>query len=105
MDLSGTAARTLYLRQFAERLIDGLILTVDPTYQYTLANGGSQTALIAENSYLLQQAPTNTGGVDLKLNGAYEFMRFDFSDFTDLRTAQPYSHDATVFQVSVAMNF
>ncbi len=36
-------------------LTDKLILTVDPTYQYTLANGGSQTALIAENSYLLRQ--------------------------------------------------
>ncbi|GAA4042798.1 TonB-dependent receptor [Sphingomonas rosea] len=42
----------------------GLILTVDPTYQYTLANGGSQTALIAENSYLLAQGQP-AGGVDL----------------------------------------
>ncbi|UUR08890.1 TonB-dependent receptor [Sphingomonas glaciei] len=46
-------------------LRDGLILTVDPTYQYTLANGGSQTALIAENSYLLRQGVAGSTGVDL----------------------------------------
>lgn len=50
-------------------LTDKLILTVDPTYQYTLANGGSQTALIAENSYLLRQGVTGVTGVDLNGDG------------------------------------
>lgn len=46
-------------------LTDGLILTVDPTYQYVLANGGSQTVLLAENSYLLSQGVAGSTGVDL----------------------------------------
>ena len=46
-------------------LADGLIFTIDPTYQYVLANGGSQTAAIAENSYLLSQGVTGSTGVDL----------------------------------------
>ncbi|HEX7439813.1 MAG TPA: DUF3570 domain-containing protein, partial [Caldimonas sp.] len=31
---------------------------------------------------------------DVKLNGAYEYVRFRFSDFTDIRTGNPYAHDA-----------
>jgi iron complex outermembrane receptor protein len=46
-------------------LLDGLVLTVDPTYQYVLANGGSQGALISEKDPLLVQRTTGVTGVDL----------------------------------------
>lgn len=46
---------------------DGLILTVDPGYQYTLANGGG-TGLLAENSPILI-GRSNTRGVDLNGDG------------------------------------
>src|SRR5439155_8107986 len=36
-------------------LVDGLVLTVDPTYQYVLANGGSQGALLREKDSRLSQ--------------------------------------------------
>src|SRR6185369_13343246 len=50
-------------------LADGLILTVDPTYQYVLANGGSQGALLRENDSLLSQGVVGSPGVDLNGDG------------------------------------
>jgi len=41
----------------------------------------------------------------VKLTGGYEFKRFDFSEFTDLRTGQPYAHDAHVLQIHVSAAF
>jgi iron complex outermembrane receptor protein len=49
-------------------LRDGLILTVDPSFQYTLANGGSGQTVLAENDLLLRGSKT-TGGVDLNGDG------------------------------------
>lgn len=40
-----------------------------------------------------------------KLSGAYEFKRFDFKSFTDLRTGQAYQHNAHVLQVFVSGSF
>lgn len=48
-------------------LADGLVLTVDPTYQYVLANGGSQSVLLSETDPLLKQGGTT--GVDLNNDG------------------------------------
>jgi iron complex outermembrane receptor protein len=50
-------------------LMDGLILTVDPTYQYVLANGGSQGALLRENDSLLSQGVIGSPGIDLNGDG------------------------------------
>ena len=49
-------------------LAEGLILTVDPSFQYTLANGGTQQALLNENDLLLRGTQA-TGGVDLNGDG------------------------------------
>ena len=54
-------------------LSPALVFTVDPTYQYTLANGGSQSVMLAENDNLLRQGITGARGVDLNSDG-------DFSD-------------------------
>jgi hypothetical protein len=40
-----------------------------------------------------------------QLTGAYERKRFRYSDFTDLRTQQPYGFDANVLQVWVSANY
>jgi hypothetical protein len=45
--------------------------------------------------------PKREGGWDWRLVGAYEFKRFDFKDFTDLRTGSPYRHGAHLMQLSV----
>ena len=49
-------------------LMDGLTLTVDPSFQYTLANGGTQQAVLSETDALLRGTKT-TGGVDLNGDG------------------------------------
>lgn len=49
-------------------LRDGLILTVDPSFQYTLANGGTQQTTLSETNLLLRGTKT-TGGVDLNGDG------------------------------------
>jgi hypothetical protein len=42
---------------------------------------------------------------DVQVTGAYEFKRFDFQDFTDLRTGAPYAHNAHVLQIHVSSAF
>ena len=49
-------------------LMDGLVLTVDPSFQYTLANGGTQQTVLSETDRLLRGSQT-TGGVDLNGDG------------------------------------
>lgn len=50
-------------------LAEGLILTVDPSFQYTLANGGTQQLLLNENDLLLRTSRPATQGVDLNGDG------------------------------------
>ena len=52
-------------------LTDGLILTVDPTYQYVLANGGSQAVRIAESDNIFKQGVPGALGTDLNGDGDY----------------------------------
>ncbi|MFT4251113.1 MAG: TonB-dependent receptor [Caulobacter sp.] len=47
---------------------NGFTLTVDPSFQYTLANGGTQNTLLAENNAQLRGSLTS-GGVDLNGDG------------------------------------
>ena len=49
--------------------------------------------------------PGLPAGYEVKLTGAYERKNFRFSDFTDLRTKQPYSYDANVLQLYVSATF
>ena len=56
----------------------------------------------AKAAYNLKQVP---GLYDLKGNVSYELLRFKFKDFTDLRTLQPYSHDAHVLQLFLSATF
>jgi iron complex outermembrane receptor protein len=51
-------------------LRDGLILTVDPSYQYVLANGGG-TTLLAENSRRAKGANQSGPGVDFNGDGDF----------------------------------
>lgn len=49
--------------------------------------------------------PRREGGWDWRLVGAYEYKRFDFKDFTDLRTGSPYQHGAHLMQLSVTATY
>ena len=42
---------------------------------------------------------------EIKLNGALERLRFQYSDFTDIRTGKEYSFDATVLELYVSATF
>lgn len=50
-------------------------------------------------------ARTVPGQYVLKLHGAYEFVRYKFKDFTDVRTGQPYAYDASILQLFVSATF
>lgn len=60
------------------------------------------TSLGAKLAYTFKQVPTQ---YELKLNGAYQWMRYQHSDFTDIRTGKPYSYDANVLQLFVSATF
>ncbi|MBP7914984.1 MAG: DUF3570 domain-containing protein [Vitreoscilla sp.] len=53
-------------------------------------------------SYTWKKVP---GQYDIKVHGSYEFVRFDYQDFTDLRTGQPYAFNGHVLQLYVTANF
>jgi iron complex outermembrane receptor protein len=52
-------------------LADGLILTVDPTFQYVLANGGGQGVRIAETDNIFKQGVAGAQGTDLNNDGDF----------------------------------
>ncbi|HKX40165.1 MAG TPA: DUF3570 domain-containing protein [Burkholderiaceae bacterium] len=56
----------------------------------------------ARVAYTLKKVP---GQYDIKLNGAYEYVRFKFDDFTDIRTGSLYAYNAGVLQFYVSANF
>lgn len=49
-------------------LMEGLVLTVDPSFQYTLANGGTGQTVLSETDRLIRGSLT-TGGLDLNGDG------------------------------------
>jgi hypothetical protein len=53
-------------------------------------------------TYVYKQVP---GRYEIKGNLNYEYQRFNFSDFTDVRTGQLYSYGAHVLQLLVTATF
>ena len=51
-------------------LADGVILTIDPTYQYVLANGGSQGLRLSERDDILRQGTQPTTGCQAPVTAA-----------------------------------
>lgn len=56
----------------------------------------------AKAAYTWKQVP---GRYDVRLNGALERTKTDYSDFTDLRSGSLYSYSANVIQLFVSANF
>jgi hypothetical protein len=80
-------------------------------------NAGSETEFVSRNrqlssfrslgvgarlTYTLAHEP---GRYEIKANGAYEFKRFDYKDFTDLRTGSPFAFDAHLLQLYISATF
>ncbi|RZU02798.1 DUF3570 domain-containing protein [Rivibacter subsaxonicus] len=62
----------------------------------------TNTGLGAKLAYTFAGAP---GKYELKASGSYELLRFDYADFTDLRTGKPYAFNAHVLQLLVTAIF
>jgi hypothetical protein len=62
----------------------------------------SSVGLGAKVAYNLRTVP---GKYALKLNGAYEYTSFKFSEFTDLRTGEAYATQANLIQVFLTATF
>ncbi|HMC15685.1 MAG TPA: DUF3570 domain-containing protein [Albitalea sp.] len=62
----------------------------------------SDVSLGGKLSYKLRQVP---GQYELKANGSFEYVRFRYSDFTDVRTGAPYGYGASVLQLYLTATF
>ena len=108
-----------YSRYFGEAwLADGFLrLHTQKAALFYSDNATSETLYVSRNrqlstfnsvgvggkvAYTLKKGP---GQYEVKLNGAYEFVRFKFKDFTDLRTGIPYGHNASVLQLFVSATY
>jgi hypothetical protein len=56
----------------------------------------------ARVTYVYKQVP---GQYEIKGHLNYEFVQYKFSDFTDIRTGKPYSHNAHVLQLLVTATY
>jgi len=74
-------------------------LYVSRNRQLSSFNGLSLGAKLA---YTWRKVP---GQYEIKLNGAYEYQRYKFSDFTDLRTGDLYNYNANVVQLYLTATF
>jgi hypothetical protein len=59
-------------------------------------------SLGAKLAYTLRQVP---GQYEVKLNGSYEYQRYRFSDFTDIRSGALYGYNANVLQLYVSATY
>lgn len=74
-------------------------LYVTRNRQLSTYNGA---AVGAKASWSWLKAP---GRYDVRLNGALEYGKTDYSDFTDVRTGSLYSYNATVLQLFISANY
>jgi hypothetical protein len=56
----------------------------------------------AKLSYVYKRVP---GQYEVKLHGAYEFVRYNYKDFTDVRSGSLYNFNASVLQLYVSATF
>ncbi|MBN9203314.1 MAG: DUF3570 domain-containing protein [Methylibium petroleiphilum] len=78
--------------------------TVETTYisRNRQLSSFNNIGLGSKLSYTFKQVP---GQYELKAGGALEFVRYNFRDFTDIRTGSRYSFTASVLQVYVSATF
>lgn len=106
-------------RRFGDRwLVDGYgRYTSQDKALFYFDNAASETLYVSRNrqlstydtiglgakaSWMWMRQP---GRYEVRVNGAVERTRFDFKDFTDLRSGALYSYEATVLQVFLSATF
>lgn len=118
-DIRSHTAEAGYARHFGEQWLADAYLryyTQDRALFYS-DNATTETLYVSRNrqlgtftsvglgaklAYTWKRVP---GRYEVRLHGALERSRFDFTDFTDIRTGRPYAYDANVVQVFVSATF
>jgi hypothetical protein len=118
-DITAHTAEVGYSRYFGERwLADGFLrLHSQSAALFYSDNAQTQTLYLSRNRQLSDFRTIGLGAkvtwsagrylqnYDVKLDGALERVRFNYSNFTDVRTGSAYSFDATVLQLLVSATF
>lgn len=108
-----------YSRYFGESfLVDGNLRYYTQGHALFYSdNATTETTYISRNRQLSSFNSIGLGGrvtyswkkvpgqYEIKLNGALEYVRFKFNDFTDVRTGELYAFNASVLQLFVTANF
>jgi hypothetical protein len=106
-------------RRFGDRwLVDGYgRYTSQDKALFYFDNAASETLYVSRNRQLSTYDTIGLGAkaswtwlrqpgrYEVRVNGAVERTRFDFKDFTDLRSGALYSYEATVLQVFLSATF
>jgi hypothetical protein len=118
-DIKAHTVEAGYSRHFGDQLLADTSLRYykqDRALFYS-DNASAETTFISRNrqlstfnsiglgakvAYTVRKAP---GPLEIKLNAAYEYTRFQFSDFTDIRSGDLYAYSANVLQFYVSAAF
>jgi hypothetical protein len=118
-DIKAHTAEIGYSRYFGDKwLVDSFLRYYTQTHALFYSdNAQTETLYVSRNrqlstfndmglglrlSYGLRKVP---GSYDLKLNGTYEYTRFKFKDFTDIRTGSLYSYGANIIQLYLTATY
>jgi hypothetical protein len=118
-DIKAHTAEVGYSRYFGEQWLADFHLRLHSQNKalFYSDNAQQETLYVSRNRQLSTFTTTNLGGqatyrlsqpvgpFQAKLSAAYELMRFNFKDFTDLRTGAPYRHSAHLLQLFVTATF
>jgi Protein of unknown function (DUF3570) len=102
-----------YSRYFGEKWLADAFLRIHTQNKalFYSDNASAETLYVSRNRQLSSFNDVGLGAklsyrlprwrdkVDSRLVGSLEFKRFDYKDFTNIRTGMPYSFDATLLQV------
>jgi hypothetical protein len=118
-DIKASTAEAGYSRYFGDKwLVDAYLRYYTQTHALFYSdNAMTETVFVSRNrqlstfqdgsvgtkvAYALRRVP---GRYDLSLNGAVEYTRFKFKDFTDLRTGSLYGYSSVVVQVFLSATY
>jgi hypothetical protein len=118
-DIKAHTAELGYSRYFGDRwLADAYTRYYTQTHaSFYSDNAQSETTFVSRNrqlstfddiglgaklAYTVRKVP---GQYELKVSGAYEYVRYKFNDFTDIRTGSLYGYNASILELYVTATF
>ncbi|AKJ29230.1 hypothetical protein AAW51_2539 [Caldimonas brevitalea] len=118
-DIQAHTAEVGYSRYFGEAWLGDAYLRyhTQSNALFYSDNARTETTYISRNRQLSSFNSIGLGGkvsrrlakvpgeYEIKAHATYEFKRFKYSDFTDVRTGAPYAFNANVFQIYVSATY